>query len=188
MGNLVELPNRSQINLQVDHGGQRLHFVDLIFEVLQSCPPSLPFLPNSHQAKQNWADSGTTVVKSAKPSPWPPWSPYLYSIKAPCTACMRWKAHDHSLPPAGFDVGQEKGFELLGDQDEGAARQDAVVVRVGAGRDRQRGGREAAAVLPHTPQEAHLRTVREPGIDFNNENIFLHSMKLLMLLHFFCEF
>ena len=43
---------------------------------------ALPFLPDdSHQPKQNWADSGTT--EATKPSPCPQWSPctvYLFYI------------------------------------------------------------------------------------------------------------
>ena len=35
--------------IQGDHGGQRLHLVDFIFEVPQSCPTVMPFLPYSHQ-------------------------------------------------------------------------------------------------------------------------------------------
>ena len=55
-------------HVQGDHGGQILRFVDLIFEVPQSCPTAMPFLPNSQQPKQKWAISGTTKVKSAKPN------------------------------------------------------------------------------------------------------------------------
>ena len=36
------------------------HFMDFIFEVPPSCPTNLPFLPNSYQPKDNWAESGTT--------------------------------------------------------------------------------------------------------------------------------
>ena len=44
-------------------------------------PTALPFLPSSHHAKQNWADSGTTKVKSTKPSLGPPWSPCTWLLK-----------------------------------------------------------------------------------------------------------
>ena len=45
-----------RVFIQGDHGGQRLHFVDFIFEVPLSCTAALPFFSNSHQPKQNWAD------------------------------------------------------------------------------------------------------------------------------------
>ena len=49
----------------------------LFIKVPQSYPTAVPFLPNSHQPKQNWADSGTTEAKSTKPSPSLPWLPYI---------------------------------------------------------------------------------------------------------------
>ena len=51
-----------------DPSGQRLYFVDLDFGAPPSCPPALPFLPNSDQPKQNWADDGTTKAKPTKSS------------------------------------------------------------------------------------------------------------------------
>ena len=39
-------------NIQDDHGGQRLHFVELLLKFL--CPTDLLFLSNCHQPKQNW--------------------------------------------------------------------------------------------------------------------------------------
>ena len=62
------------ITLQGDLGGQRPHFFDFIFQVLQSGPTTIPFLPNSHRPKLNWADSVTTGGRSTKPSLWRPWS------------------------------------------------------------------------------------------------------------------
>ena len=53
--------------LQGDHGGQRLCLTDFTFDIPQSCPTALPdyhVLP-----RQNWADSGTSKVKSTKLSP-----------------------------------------------------------------------------------------------------------------------
>ena len=41
-----------------------LHFVDFNFEVPQSCPTALPFLPDSHHPKLKWVDSGTMEAKS----------------------------------------------------------------------------------------------------------------------------
>ena len=48
-----------------------LHFVDFNFEVPQSCPTALPFLPDSHHPKLKWVDSGTMEAKSTKPSSQP---------------------------------------------------------------------------------------------------------------------
>ena len=42
-------PQQQQVrDIQGDHGGQRLHFVDFIFDVPQCCPTALQFLPNCH--------------------------------------------------------------------------------------------------------------------------------------------
>ena len=49
--------------MQGDHGSQRLHFIDFIFEALQPFPSTLLFLRYSHQPKQNGAESGTTEVE-----------------------------------------------------------------------------------------------------------------------------
>ena len=35
----------------------------LIWDVPPSCPVAQPLLPNSHQPKQNWADSGTVKIQ-----------------------------------------------------------------------------------------------------------------------------
>ena len=51
-----------QLNLQVDHGGQLLYFVDFIFEVPQCCPFALWFIPNLQLPKQNRADGGTSKL------------------------------------------------------------------------------------------------------------------------------
>ena len=48
------------------HGGQGLSSV--YFEVPPSWPTAMPFLPNSNQPEQNWADSGTNKLKATKPS------------------------------------------------------------------------------------------------------------------------
>ena len=64
--------------LHGDHGGQRLRFIDFVFEVPPSCPTHLPFLPHSKHPKQNWADSGTTKMKSTKPSFWPLWWTWIF--------------------------------------------------------------------------------------------------------------
>ena len=79
--------------------------------------------------------------------------------------------------------GREGGAELWQEDDEGPVGQDAVLVRVGAGRDRRRGGgggRQEAAVVQHPPEEAHLRAVREPGRTTitNYYPLILHVLKL----------
>ena len=43
--------------VQVDHGGQRLHFVDYNFQAPQCCPTALLSLPNLQLSKQNRVDS-----------------------------------------------------------------------------------------------------------------------------------
>ena len=40
----------------------------LFLKLLNVAQSALQFLPNSHQPKQKWANSGTTGVKSTKPS------------------------------------------------------------------------------------------------------------------------
>ena len=49
-----------KIHLQGYHAGQRLHFVDFIFEVPKSCQTALQFLPNFQLPKQNRVDSEKT--------------------------------------------------------------------------------------------------------------------------------
>ena len=57
-----------EIEMELQHDGQGLRFVDFIVEVPQSCPTAIPFLPNLQLPEQNWADSGTTKSQSTKPS------------------------------------------------------------------------------------------------------------------------
>ena len=57
------------LSTSLDHNNAILHGGHFIFEVPQFCQTALPFLPDSHQLKENWADTGTPEVKSTKPSP-----------------------------------------------------------------------------------------------------------------------
>ena len=45
-----------------------LGWVDFDLGVPPSCPSAQPLLPNSHQPKQNWADSGTLKIQ-VNPNP-----------------------------------------------------------------------------------------------------------------------
>ena len=59
------------VHLFVDLG-----WVDFELSVPPSCPSAQPLLPNSHQAIQNWADSGTLKIQVSLTSPRPDESPY----------------------------------------------------------------------------------------------------------------
>ena len=75
----------SGANLQGDHFGQRLLFVDFILEVPQSCSTALQYQPNLLLPKQNRADSRTTKSWSTNHSCRPPWSPCRKTTR------RRWK-------------------------------------------------------------------------------------------------
>ena len=49
--------------LHGDSSGRALGWVDFDLDVPPPCPGAQPFLPNSHQPMQNWADSGTLKVQ-----------------------------------------------------------------------------------------------------------------------------
>ena len=52
--------------LQCDQGVLRLDFVNFHLGVPPVCSFAMPFLPNFHQPKQNWADRGTNQIKVNK--------------------------------------------------------------------------------------------------------------------------
>ena len=57
-------PNSSQIfYYRVSHVLLDLGWVDFYFRVPPSCPTVQPLLPNSHQPRQNQADSGTLKIQ-----------------------------------------------------------------------------------------------------------------------------
>ena len=53
-------PSHPRENEQGDSSALRPGRVDFDLGVPPSCPVAQPFLPYSHQPKQNWADGGTT--------------------------------------------------------------------------------------------------------------------------------
>ena len=61
--------------MQGDHVGQGLCLVDFIFDVPPSFSTALPFLTS-----RSIIDSGTTKVKSTKPSLQQPWSPCIVNV------------------------------------------------------------------------------------------------------------
>ena len=65
---------------RVIHLVNNLGGVDFDLGVPPSCPSAQPLLPNSHQPRQNWADSGTLKIQVTQPSPRYNESPCRYKV------------------------------------------------------------------------------------------------------------